>query len=609
MGVIIDSLVPNTACLEEPVPNPLYDKENSAGVLNKTKRVDPCVIKAHIHIPENNSVQELQFQRRDTGFVLPASLNNPTILGLVQRFKFDPQKSELQGTLFQSISFSRYWKNMYEAWPKEKRAFALSMPVIQQITDYVNLGVVESEDPIQQQKQQQLWLNVYSLTAPQEEFVLFVLNQLAEKSHDRMTPEVMKRVETLAKAVQFNQKIKKELSTIKMNEDQKKQLAQFMGDVWSYLLMGSPEFVKLTQGFRSLAEELYRNTSQTDLLDFSNKEAIKAPENIYQIFLRSLENLKMQASTTLFARQQMLKRWLENGDRSVELAYSVLSPRKAMELYWSEELKRNENVEQMVSSVKSWLRAHQFDAQWLGSEDRIPEILKALVPYIAFDRDPKNPEQLILNSEVIKKMPEGIEALLEKHEVQQREYVAAVYAVLAYLFGDPPRAERRLQLMYEGEIKNYQLRFNPVAIFEINSLYSSLKRRLAASYSNTEVVLPVVEALICAGGIGVTAWGLATMNKNHEVNDPITIGSSVSGLGCGALITHYAYPTRNPYLSDSVGGLILSAITSGTVLGIRYGLQKGEKRPAGWTAQIDIPPVSETKPKPEDKNPTSEYGP
>ncbi|MBL7684437.1 MAG: hypothetical protein JNK65_00155, partial [Deltaproteobacteria bacterium] len=31
-------------------------------------------------------------------------------------------------------------------------------------------------------------------------------------------------------------------------------------------------------------------------------------------------------------------------------------------------------------------------------------------------------------------------------------------------------------------------------------------------------------------------------------------------LGCGALLTHYTIPTRNPYISDSIGGVIGAGI-------------------------------------------------
>jgi hypothetical protein len=50
-------------------------------------------------------------------------------------------------------------------------------------------------------------------------------------------------------------------------------------------------------------------------------------------------------------------------------------------------------------------------------------------------------------------------------------------------------------------------------------------------------------------------------------------GSSVTGFGCGALITHFAVRTRNPYISDPIGGIIGAALG----FGLSYGLTEPQK--------------------------------
>ena len=50
-------------------------------------------------------------------------------------------------------------------------------------------------------------------------------------------------------------------------------------------------------------------------------------------------------------------------------------------------------------------------------------------------------------------------------------------------------------------------------------------------------------------------------------------GSTVTGLGCGALITHFAFRSRNPYIADPLGGLLGAALG----FGLSYGLTEPQK--------------------------------
>src|SRR4029453_5285501 len=76
------------------------------------------------------------------------------------------------------------------------------------------------------------------------------------------------------------------------------------------------------------------------------------------------------------------------------------------------------------------------------------------------------------------------------------------------------------------------------------------------------LALPLAEGALCLAGGGLIAWGALAPPAAGAWNVPLIMGGGVTGLGCGALVTHFAIPSRNRYAADAIGGGV------GAVIGV-----------------------------------------
>ena len=132
---------------------------------------------------------------------------------------------------------------------------------------------------------------------------------------------------------------------------------------------------------------------------------------------------------------------------------------------------------------------------------------------------------------------------------------------------------------------------------EIKKIQMELEAELRKSLRGSELGLPLAEAALVAGGaatLGV-ALGLRDLKETPRQALGFT-GSTLLGMGTGALVTHYLLPpiskkmkrpVRNRYLWDLAGGLIGGAIGAG-IWGAANYAGKGHGGPGGSPSRFPV---------------------
>src|SRR4029453_12889832 len=174
------------------------------------------------------------------------------------------------------------------------------------------------------------------------------------------------------------------------------------------------------------------------------------------------------------------------------------------------------------------------------------------------------------------RLKNGIERLLSAHGIQEREFTIGILAALRSVFGRGGES-----VTVEGWVKD---RYRPVNVDladderkELKRLMQRLEWKVSTSLKRTQRYLPWIEGSLCAAGLALGGAGIGTDRRALTVG-----GSTGAGLGCGALITHYIFRSRNPYIADAIGG--------GLGAGLGFGLSFFLTRPGRGPMNPPPPP-------------------
>ncbi len=560
MAVTIDSISPNAVCIEE------YKKEDSTPSHLKPKVCEMTVV---FNLPDKAAAYSLRFIKQGIKFGLSGNNDGATVALLIQS-GLNLEDQNLQALLLQSIPLSWIWKNNYKEGYLRKEA----NPPIQNVdhlfqlfSDFLSVGSFEeSGSKKQRENLTSIFDRLVHLNPSEKVFIQKNLTlQLEEDVARRLFSEVVDRMQVLNASVDWMIELNKSLDALLQNPAQAQKIFELEKQILSYLFISQPNFEDLKPALREVA-----------ILSAKNKL------NFYENLTKNLEVLSglkvLQKSPSFQTRYALLNQWLQQAARSEELRYGVLPEKEAFELSFLDQVNDAEHYPLLASNVSDLLGPPQLTPEWFASNGNLPEIIHAIFQNVELQEDKDG--KLVLKESTLNTLGFNLTQVLSGHGIQDREFAAGILAVLIYSFGQSPASEVQWRVFWKGEVRSIKVQLSADNIETLNSNYRFLKLRIKASLQNTEQVLPWAEAGLCVGGLAVLGWGIARSRENLDPIDPVLLtGSGLAGFGCGAGATHYLLPTRNAYISDSIGGGILAVVGVGVPLLLNW-LSPKESNPA-----------------------------
>src|SRR5262245_28145599 len=207
---------------------------------------------------------------------------------------------------------------------------------------------------------------------------------------------------------------------------------------------------------------------------------------------------------------------------------------------------------ELTQNVRDEMSESRIGDAWLKKDGNLKEIFDAFLPSFTFENGPKiaPPGRVKVDATRLKG---GLEHLIDSHSIQTREYMIGVLALTRHFFGKALGAVM-ISTWVNDHYVSVPLEISPEGRKDLGKFSLGLEKKIRRSLLQTNLYLPLTEAGVCATGLALGGVGLGVENRGLTVG-----GSTVTGLGCGALITHYIIPTRNHYLSDTLGGVIGAA--------------------------------------------------
>lgn len=578
MAVTIDSISPNSVCIEE------YKKEDS-----RPSHLKPsvCEMTVVFNLPDKAAVYSLRFLKQGIKFVLSGNNDGATVALLIQS-GLNPEDQNLQALLLQSIPLSWIWKNNYTQGyvAKEKNPpIPNSDQLFLLFSDFLSVGSFNENGS---KKQKENLLNIFdrlvNLKPAEKVFVQKNLTlQLEEDVARRLFSEVVDRMQVLKATVDWMVEINKFLEPVFVDAAQSKMIFEMEKQVLSYLFISEPSFEDVKTGLRVVAVL----ASQSKI-------------NFYEKFTKHLEGLSklkvLQPIQGFQTRYSLLTQWLLQPARSEEVRYGALSEKEALEISVMDQVNDSEHYRTLAGNVSDLLGPPQLTPEWFGSNGNLSEIIHAIFQNIELEEIDGN---LVLKETVFKKLGFDLTQVLSSHGIQDREFAAGILAVLIYFFGQSPGSTVQWRVFWKGEMRSLEVQLSADSQETLSFNYRFLKLRIKSSLTNTEKILPWAEAGLCAAGLGVLGWGVSRSRERRDPLDPVLLtGSGVAGLGCGAGATHYLYPTRNPYISDSIGGGILAAVGVGLPFFLNWIDTGSERNKSGRSPAM----------RPDGSNPVTDFG-
>lgn len=163
--------------------------------------------------------------------------------------------------------------------------------------------------------------------------------------------------------------------------------------------------------------------------------------------------------------------------------------------------------------------------------------------------------------------------LLDANPTTRREYLLAAIAILRRLAR--PGSESTVRVFSRDQFLEVGLSDENRA--ELRRLLAFLEGQRETSQERSDILLPIMEGVVCAvGGAGLAlSEALPEIRRDGDLRLGIGLPSAgLIGAGCTSLIGHFIWPEvaepRNDYLWDGVTGLIGAALGVGTYLLIHF---------------------------------------
>jgi len=206
---------------------------------------------------------------------------------------------------------------------------------------------------------------------------------------------------------------------------------------------------------------------------------------------------------------------------------------------------------------------HQLSSE-LGSYSpaQVQEAVHSVFSALSFPSDAGPSTRLTPEAGAFQNLRFQIDQVLQGRRPDRGRLARLFSAVLHRLFGEESGLASSLRAYWNGQLRDVTIVLAPQSRRTLQSVLSWLSGLERAAPGPERVALPLVEGATCLAGGGLLAWGALAAPARGAWNIPLVVGGGVTGLGCGALGTHFAIPTRNRYAADAIGGGV------GAVIGV-----------------------------------------
>ncbi|GEM_PF-5620858 len=541
--IIFDSFEPADACLERFIPKP--------------SQVDKCQVKVTFHLEGDDKPDNpfLIFQRAQDKFMVDVTRGQETNLGFLRSSGFSETDPSFQGKIFYSIGLTRWLKNSY----KDSMANYSPplLPLVSKMQNFVISGSIESKDPQQSAEAANLLRQILQLPPEARKFFTDRLNSLNGENSNVIDPSMRPRVQWLADLTSHYDQMRLALSPLKEKST--------LGIELENCLLASLVFLGTGMGdWAALKKDLGRMAVQA-------AEQKNIPDDFRFLAAYCYSKIHTLEEAAYFKENPEAKQRMENFHSDLFRVFMASRLQDAADREFLGELVEAE-----------LLKAH-LKKSWLQNPANLSEIAETLLPSFKLVKTSQGTETVQVD---VHQLKIRIGKLANAHGIQEREFMIGALAFLRYTFGRDPKqpenmhwADKSLPMsmeISEGDQK------------ELFNLRIDLERKVASSFKKTNIALPLLEGGLCALGLGVGALGISKGERNFTV-----AGSTVTGMGCGAMLTHLVFRTRNPYLWDSVGG------ASGAAAAFLLSFFLTGLKSSPSTSPIDVA----------GRNPTTGYGP
>jgi len=548
--IIFDALDPNTACLEAPPKTP--------------QTQDKCQVEASFHIqgdltPPNPTIA---FRRSRDKFILESTADRDATIALLRGYGFSDSNDRLQSALFYAVELNRFIKNTYLSFvPKHNYQGPSLLPLGGRLRNFFVTGSIQESDPRQTAEAGALLKEILEKPKGARDYFTVVLKSLTTDEHNRAVfhPSIRPRLQWVGDLLKAFEEIQQPLSNLK-DPMILIEVNRVLVSLLTYLGTGEGDWMALKKEIDAQASLLFP-------LSNLNPEL----KNFQALLLKALLPLEKTAfaiqSPGLGARLREVSLELKEAVKEHRAELSALesaSPSQALLRSLEVRLAQAAQKEDLHEFVSQEIKESKMSSSWLKRNENLSELSGAILPAFKGVVDAKAAPRLQIDGKELKRR---VDRLIDSHGIQQREFIVGVLAVLRFLLG---RDLNNSQILgwSKDQYMSLKVELSPEDKKKLEMLKNGLKMKISRSLKYTNLILPIVEGGICVAGLAMGGAGLGTDDRGLIVG-----GSTVTGLGCGALITHFAFRSRNPYIADPIGGA-LGAITG---FGLSYGLTEPSK--------------------------------
>jgi hypothetical protein len=565
--IVLDTFTPDPACFDPPPTDP--------------SKKDGCTVEVAFHDRENPSASQpkLSFQREKDHYIFaPGSVGIP----VAQALGFDEKNASVQSAVHFTVFLNGWFKNNYPDF-KTKKSYTGSdlLPLSARSANFIAAGDIESPDTLQRKKTSSLLRELLALPDGGKLWFNTMFGTLNDSNgNQKLVPLPMRpRVQWLIDQMKFQAEFRKGLSLQgKEGEDLRAELTTFGLDLQEYLATGEGNLKDIRATMDRLAERLGRADSTPNEL-----------KDLYAFLLKNLEpmgkNPWLDKNSEARQRFNTLTGVLRLAVQEKRAELLRVDPDTAFRLFLKNELMNSAKTNNLDVRVKAEMETAHLDPDWL--KDNAKEIVEAVVPHLTLVEEKDKTPRVKVD---LPGMEESIRKMVSQHGVQEREYRIGALAVLRFLFGRDLN-EGKMKGWMKNQRTEIDIDMSAADQKRLQKLGERLNKNISKSQVHTDVILPIGEGLVLAGGVGMTVAGhLLDGNDRTPLN---VIGPTVIGLGTGSLICHFAWKSRNPFLTDATCG------AGGAGAGFAV----------GWLTTQPPKPKPPAGPRIDGRNPVKPYGP
>jgi hypothetical protein len=539
-----------------------------------SNKKDDCRVTAEIHERDKKDPSSVIHFYRDKTSYLFTPEDAPKVPKL-REMGFDDKDNALQSQISIFVEMSYQMKaNHLDKLPNLKDVLS---PISAKLIAFIAAGDLETPDEIQSKALASILSDLLSLSPEGRADLLSFVDSLAKS---KWIPDTNRpRAEFLNLVLKLDDDVSKTADALK--DDAAIQEAIKNLPLQLALFIGSGQ---------GKEKDLDASIDKLQVLLSKNTKTPSEMKDVYVFLSKKLESLGK--SSALSNNLEMRRRFnLITGYLRIatDKKYSellALAPDAALQRYLNNDLSDAAQTGNLATRVKSELDNAHLDPDWL--KDHANEIVSAIAPNLSLQM----PKAGTIPSVKVdmKGLEMTVNSLIAKHGIQEREYRIGVLSVLRYFFGRDLNGNK-ISGWANNQEMSLDVNFSTDQLTQLQNLGQKMKGRITTSQVGTDILLPIGEGLILAGGISMTIGGhVLDGNDRTPLN---VVGPSLIGLGTGALICHLAWKSRNPYLTDSVcggGGL-------GTGIAV------------GWFSTQPKTPPKPPGPRIDGRNPTRPDGP